>query len=108
MVSTHPAQLPSKLPWCLIQSDLHELVDKIPGTEIDQIAMLVHAVCENNRLLIAALLIKYSSLPFNDLTTFRAIRRTPRARLPAPRPSEQTEEHNTCKTPPTYVLSRSL
>jgi len=39
----------------MTRSDLHELVDKIPETEIDHIAMLVRAVRENNRPLIAAL-----------------------------------------------------
>jgi hypothetical protein len=39
----------------MTRSDLHELVDKIPETEIDHIAMLVRAVRERNRPLIAAL-----------------------------------------------------
>jgi hypothetical protein len=39
----------------MTRSDLHELVDKIPETEIGHIAMLVRAVRENNRPLIAAL-----------------------------------------------------
>jgi hypothetical protein len=39
----------------MTRSDLHELVDKIPETEIDHIAMLVRAVREGNRPLIAAL-----------------------------------------------------
>ena len=39
----------------MTRSDLHELVDTIPETEIDHIAMLVRAVREGNRPLIAAL-----------------------------------------------------
>ena len=39
----------------MTRSDLHELVDEIPETEIDHIAMLVRAVRENNRPLITAL-----------------------------------------------------
>ena len=39
----------------MTRSDLHELVDEIPETEIDYIAMLVRAVRENNRPLITAL-----------------------------------------------------
>jgi hypothetical protein len=46
----------------MTRSDLHELVDKIPETEIDHIAMLVRAVRENNRPLIAAL----TAPPVND------------------------------------------
>jgi hypothetical protein len=39
----------------MTRSDLHEFVGAIPETEIDHIAMLVRAVRENNRPLIAAL-----------------------------------------------------
>jgi hypothetical protein len=39
----------------MTRSDLHELVDTIPEIEIDHIAMLVRAVRECNRPLIAAL-----------------------------------------------------
>jgi len=39
----------------MTRSDLHELVDKIPETEIDHIAILVRAVREGNRPRIAAL-----------------------------------------------------
>jgi hypothetical protein len=39
----------------MTRSDLHELVDEIPETEIGQIAMLVRAVRANNRPLITAL-----------------------------------------------------
>jgi hypothetical protein len=46
----------------MTRSDLHELVDNIPETEIDHIATLVRAVRENNRPLIAAL----TALPVDD------------------------------------------
>jgi hypothetical protein len=49
------------------RSDLQELVDKIPETEIDHIAMLVRAVRENNRPLIAAL----TAAPVDDESTRR-------------------------------------
>jgi hypothetical protein len=39
----------------MTRNELHELVDEIPETEIDHIAMLVRAVRENNRPLITAL-----------------------------------------------------